>query len=207
MQHAARDYKRFTLLAYVLIASIYTVVAACGYAGYGRHTGDNALNSIDGPDVDHRTHVLTNIARFFITAHVLLAYPLPLNPVSLFAEDQLRVSQIEPASRQVVPRVVLRTVLVLGTMFVASIVPYFGSILSLVSALSIIAVAFILPPIFYYLLHRNKEGGVSRTELVKMAVIVIVGIGACIIGVYFAISGLVADIRANPNPFDNYWGK
>ena len=206
MRHAARDYKKFTVRSYALIGSIYILVAACGYAGYGRHTADNVLNSIDGPDASHRTHVLTLIARFFIAAHVLLAYPLPLNPVSLFAEDQLRISQLEPESKQLVPRIVLRTLLVVGTMFVASVVPYFGSILSLVSAMSIIAAAFILPPIFYYQLHRHREGGVGRTELVKMVVIVVVGIGACVIGVYFAISGLVADIRANPSPFENYWG-
>ena len=206
MGHAQRDYKKFTASAYVLIASIYIVVAACGYAGYGRNTADNVLNSIDGPDADHRTHVLTQVARFFIAAHVLLAYPLPLNPVSLFAEDQLHISQLQPDSKQLVPRIVLRTLLVGGTIIVASIVPYFGSILSLVSALSIIAVAFVLPPIFYYQLHRHQDGGVSRTEMAKMAVIVVVGIGACIIGVYYAVSGLVADIRANPSPFENYWG-
>ena len=206
MAHASRDYKKFTFAAYVVISSIYIVVAACGYAGYGRHTADNVLNSIDGPDADHRTHVLTLIARFFIAVHVLLAYPLPLNPVSLFAEDQLRISQLEPPSKQLIPRIVLRTLLVVGTMFVASIVPYFGSILSLVSALSIIAVAFILPPVFYYQLHRHKVGGVSRVELAKMIVVVVVGSGACVIGVYFAVSGLVADIRAHPSPFDNYWG-
>lgn len=207
MRNAARDYKRFTLAAYVVIASIYTVVAVCGYAGYGRHTADNVLDSIDGPAADHRTHVLTHIARFFIAVHVLLAYPLPLNPVSLFAEDQLRISQLQPEGRQLVPRIVLRTALVGGTMFVASIVPYFGSILSLVSALSIIAVAFVLPPVFYYLLHRDRDGGVGRVEMVKMGVIVVAGIVACVIGVYFAVTGLIADIRANPSPFEDYWGK
>ena len=206
MQHAARDYKKFTISAYALISSIYIVVAACGYAGYGRNTADNVLNSIDGPDANHKTHVLTQIARLFITAHVLLAYPLPLNPVSLFMEDQLRVSQLEPPSKQLLPRIVLRSVLVVGTMFIASVVPYFGSILSLVSALSIIASAFVLPPVFYYLLHRHQEGGVSQVEMVKMAIVVVVGIGACVIGVYFAISGLIADIRDNPSPFEHYWG-
>ena len=206
MQHAVRDYKKFTVAAYVLISSIYIVVAACGYAGYGRSTQDNVLNSIDGPDANYRTHVLTLVARLFIAVHVLLAYPLPLNPVSLFAEDQLHISQLVPPSKQLVPRIVLRSLLVVGTMFVASIVPYFGSILSLVSALSIIATAFILPPIFYYQLHRHAEGGVSRTEMAKMAVVVVVGIGACIIGIYFALSGLIADVRAHPSPFENYWG-
>ena len=206
MHNVARDYKKFTLHAYALIGSVYTVVAACGYAGYGRHAADNVLNSIDGPDADRRTHVLTNAARLLIAAHVLLAYPLPLNPVSLYAEDALRISRLQPDSRQLLPRIALRTGLVLGTIFVASVVPYFGSILSLVSALSIIATALFLPPIFYYQLHKHRPGGVGRVELAKMAVIVVGGVGACIIGVYFAVSGLIADIRANPSPFENYWG-
>ena len=206
MRHAARDYPRFTSYAYLLISSIYILVAGSGYAGYGRDSADNILNSIDGPGVEHKTHILVQVARFFITIHVILAYPLPLNPVSLFVEDHLGVSQLDPPSKQLLPRIVLRSVLVVGTMFIASIVPYFGSILSLVSALSIIAVAFVLPPVFYYLLHKDKEGGVSQLEMVKMAVVVVVGMAACVIGVYFAVTGLVADIRDNPSPFENYWG-
>ena len=204
MQHARRDYKKFTAYAYILIACVYCTVAACGYAGYGESVQDNVLISIDSPTADHKTHVLTQIARLFISLHVIVAYPLPLNPVSLFVEEQLGVLALSP-SAQLLPRLVLRSTLVLSTVFIASVVPYFGSILSLVSALSVIATAFVLPPIFYYLLFRaQREFG--YVEMGKLVVILALGLLSLVIGLYYAVTGLVDDIRTNPNPFDHYFG-
>ena len=204
MQDARRTYRQFTLRAYALISTIYCVVALCGYAGYGSLTQDNVLNSIDSPSADHRTHVLVQVARFFIVAHVLLAYPLPLNPVSLFLEDNLGILQLSEKA-QLLPRLALRSSLVVGTVFVATVVPYFGSLLSLVSALSIIATAFVLPPVFYYLLYRG-ERQFGMAEKARMLAVLALGVLSCVVGVYFAITGLVQDIESNPNPFDNFWG-
>ena len=201
MRHARRDYRRFTAYSYALIASVYIVVAACGYAGYSEEVQDNVLNSIDPPPhVDQRTHVLTQVARLFISLHVLLAYPLPLNPVSLFLESQLGVPTLSPP-RQLLPRLLLRSALVLCTVFIASVVPYFGSILSLVSALSIIATAFVLPPTFYFLLYRRQRK-FGYWEMARLLLTVVVGVLCLVIGVYYAVTGLVDDIRTHPNPFD-----
>jgi len=43
-------------------------------------------------------------------------------------------------------------------------------------------------------------------EKIKMVLIVIIGIASCVIGMYYAVSGLIQDIENNPNPFDNYFG-
>jgi len=53
-------------------------------------------------------------------------------------------------------RIVIRTFLVLCTVFIASVVPYFGDFLSLISALSVVATAFVFPPIFFYVLHMRQ---------------------------------------------------
>ena len=204
MHDARHSYRRFTTAAYLLISSIYILVAVCGYAGYGSACLDNVLNNIDPPTADQRTHVLTLTARAFISLHVLLAYPLPLNPVCLSLEHAVGITRM-PSARQHLPRIAVRSALVFGSIFIASVVPYFGSILSLVSALSIIATAIVLPVIFYYLLYRQRRV-ISVREKAGMAAIVAIGIAACIIGVYYAVTGLVQEVEANPSPFDHYWG-
>ncbi len=138
----------------------------------------------------------------FITAHVVLAYPIPLNPMSLALESVLGIDQ-KKGMAELLPRMASRTCLVLLTVLVASVVPYFGDILSLVSALSIVVVAFILPPIFYYLLHPHKV--FSRVEKGNMICIGALGTTASAIGLYYAIDGLIKDIKNNPNPFENYF--
>jgi len=191
------NYARVSSWSYLLIALIYGVTAAGGYAGWGTHTEDKVLDNMD------EGSIVVKLAYAFITAHVVLAYPIPLNPMSLAIERSLGIDQRHGLA-ELVPRVVSRTCLVLLTVLVASVVPYFGDILSLVSALSIVVVVFVLPPLFYYRLFQpvRRFGPLAKA---KMLAIVAFGVAASGIGIYFAIKDLVHDIRNNPNPFDDYF--
>ena len=138
----------------------------------------------------------------FITAHVVLAYPIPLNPLCLALESTLGIDRLKGV-RELLPRILLRTALVLLTVLVASVVPYFDAVLSLVGALATVVVAFILPPLFLYLLHPHRV--FSLFEKATMIFIMAFGCVACAIGVYFAIDSLVSEIKNNPNPFAHYF--
>lgn len=146
--------------------------------------------------------LIVKSAYVFITAHVVMAYPIPLNPVSLQLERILGVDKMS-GRQELLNRVVLRTGLVLLTVFIASVVPYFGDILQLVSSLSIVIAAFIFPPLFYYLLYRHQ--GFSPEHIALLVFIGAVGTAASAIGVYYSITGLIDDIKNNPNPFAHYF--
>ena len=192
-----KNYPRICGLAYVLIAFIYMITAAGGYAGWGRFTEDKILDNMD-PELG-----VVKAAYAFITAHVVMAYPIPLNPISLALESLLKIDQ-KTGMAELAARMVSRTCLVLMTVLVASVVPYFGDILSLVSALSIVVVVFVLPPWFYFVLFRHTRG-FSLGEKVTMVVLVVLGVLSSVIGIYYAITGLVADVKAHPNPFEKYF--
>lgn len=147
---------------------------------------------------------VVKLAYVFITAHVVLAYPIPLNPLSLQLERLTGIDK-KTGTNELVARCISRTCLVLTTMFIASVVPYFGDILQLVSSLSMTMIAFILPPLFYFLLYRSRYHGFSYSELGIMLLIAVCGVLCMVIGIYYAIKGLLESIEANPNPFDNYF--
>ena len=172
------------------------MTAAGGYAGWGTAAEDNMLDNMN------EASPVVKAAYAFITAHIVMAYPIPLNPVSLALESLLGIDQ-KTGTAELVARVISRTCLVLLTVLIASCVPYFGDILSLVSALSIVVVAFVFPPLFFYLLYRHR--GFTKWEIAVMAFIVVFGVGSSGIGIYYAIKDLIHSIQNNPNPFDNYF--
>jgi len=199
MAKPQKNYKRMTGWSYIIIALIFMLAAAGGYAGWGLATEDNILNNMD--DDGPRSLVVT-LAYVFITAHVVLAYPIPLNPVSLAVEHWMGID-LKTGRQELLSRITVRSLLVLLSVFIASVVPYFGELLSLVSALSVVAGVFIFPPWFYYLLYRHR--GFPVSEIMLMIFLGIIGVCASTVGVYYAIKDLIHEIQQNPNPFDHYF--
>jgi amino acid permease len=200
VQRPKANYAKVSSWAYFFIAVIYLLTAAGGYAGWGKDTATKVLENMD-----EGSSVVVEMAYAAITAHVVLAYPIPLNPLSLAIERSLRIDE-RVGLAELIPRIISRTCLVLLTVLVASVVPFFGDILSLVSALSVVVVAFVLPPLFYYKLrphHPHKP--FSRREGATMIFIVLFGVASSAIGIYYAIHDLIDDIRNSPNPFDDYF--
>jgi len=172
------QYPKVSNLAFSLIGCIYFVVATAGYWGYGNGVAQNVLNSVN---LQHPGNAAAKVAYSFITAHVTLAYPLPLNPLGLNIESALGVDRMG-GRKEIMWRILVRSLLVFATIIVASAVPYFGDFLSLISALSVVANAFIFPPLFYYVLHRrlfleNVRRGVYRGDLDDMENTVVNGNG------------------------------
>jgi hypothetical protein len=99
--------------------------------------------------------------------------------------------------KELFSRIMLRSCVVLLAIFTASVVPYFGDILSLVSALAGTAVAFIFPVVFYWKLSDSIQ------PVLKVVLSSILCLG--IVGMYFAVLSLRNSIRNNPNPFDHFF--
>lgn len=104
---------------------------------------------------------------------------------------------------ELIARCTARTCLVLLTVFIASVVPYFSDILQLVSSMSIVAVVFIFPPWFFFLLFRHR--GFEWSEIFLMVFLALFGVMSMVVGMYYAIKGLTSDINQHPNPFQNYF--
>jgi len=182
----------------LIIGIFYFVVALAGYYGYGTNVDSNVLSSMnsDSPVV--------KLALAMITAHVFLAYPLPLNPVCLNLERFLGIDQLQ-GKKELTSRIAVRTFLVLSTIFIASVVPYFGDVLSLISALTLMSAAFIFPTLFYFTLSKKYSFDIPMHELICMGIIFLLGFLGAVVGLYYSIKALADDIQSGGNPFDGFF--
>jgi len=208
-------------VSFMIITPVYVLVGLAGYAGWGDTlvASGNVLtrmslsygSSEDGAAASF-LHILIKIVVAVITLHLVFAFPLPMNPINLNVETHiLKLDRLEHSNRskELLFRILSRTTIVALAVLVASVVPYFGDVLGILSAFAGASVAFILPPVFYYALwrkHGRNEGVVlSKLNLFFMALVACLGVCGMGVGMYYAVNGLVSDIRSNGNPFDNFF--
>jgi len=196
-----REPREFPLVANIsctIIGVFYFFVAGCGYLGWGNNVESNVLQSMNSDNP------VVKLAYAMITAHITMAYPLPLNPVALALEDVMGINKLN-GHQELLARLPLRTGLVLATVFVASVIPYFGDFLSFISSISTVFVAFVFPPVFNYTLKQRIGQTITRCEQIYMGAIVIIGLVGSVAGVYYSVSNLYDDISGGGNPFAGYF--
>jgi amino acid permease len=196
MGRAPANWRAFCVLTYSIITAVYIEVAMCGYAGYGVDTAGNILENIGGG-------VVGKIAAALITAHVLLAYPLPLNPVSLYIEDHLGIDKLPPR-RELVTRIATRTLTVAATAIVAAVVPYFAQMVGIVSAFTIIALVFVFPIVIFYLVVPEQCQNIYFRAFLLF--LLCFAIFTLVVGMYFAVVALVDVIHdSSTGPFQHFF--
>ena len=200
--------------AYVLLMLMYIPVAAAGYYAFG----DGTLSPIlDNLPTEGTLGALNMATKAIITFHVLTAYPLLLNVVVLELEAALGLGITSAAANPaaaaaaavtttttmtaengggrecaVLWRATLRTALVLLTAVIAYGVPYFGDVMTLVGALCLAMVVFVLPVLFNLKLRGNQIGLLERIWCVLVALTGASGAG---IAAYQAVMALIADVN------------
>jgi len=201
LEHEMADPTQFPQVANIaclIIGIFYLFVSTCGYLGWGSDVQGNVLQSMNSDNW------MVQLAYAMITTHVTLAYPLPLNPISLALEDFMGISKLS-GPQELLARLPLRTALVLATVLIASIFPYFGDFLSFVSSISTVFVAFVFPPIFNYVLKKRRGIIIPRAHLILMVVICLIGCVGSVAGLYYSTTALIDDFEGGGNPFSGYF--
>eukprot|EP00808_Paulinella_micropora_P016212 g50957.t1 len=185
-------------IALCLIGVFYSLVASLGYWGYGDDTQDNILNNFSTGSIS------VSVALIAIVLHTTLAYPIVQQPVAKSIQRALAIDRLEGRA-ELLARLPVRTVLVFSTVLLASVVPYLGDMIGLISALSVSAASFVLPPWFYLSLSRRGNRPVSFLRYVFCVCNMLVGLLGSVLGLFYGVQALVVDIRDVGNPFSNYF--
>lgn len=259
IESAMKEPKKFDKVAnwsFVIIAVIYALVGAAGYAGFG----DVCALHDRVTDLFDSSSVTVKLALAVLTVHLVTAYPIPLQPLILALEAAMGLNDhnhgksepsdaagysalpargsdggrvilsghatsvhfggpisllLTPASSSSsasrsrcshLARYIVRSALVAMTVLTATVIPYFGDIMVLISALTIVAVAFLLPPVlFYRLFHQSKLQPLGAAHLAFLVLIVLVGLAGAGTGLYYGVKQLIDDINSNPNPFSHFF--
>lgn len=100
------------------------------------------------------------------------------------------VSQGMFSKRNLIPRILLRTIYMIISGFIAAMLPFFGDISAVVGAIGFIPLDFILPMLLYNITFKPSKS--SPAYLVNISIMVVfTGVG--IMGTFSSVRKLVLD--------------
>lgn len=129
--------------SYLVVISTYFSVAVAGYAAFGGYVEPDVLLSVSKP------LALVDAANFMVVLHVAAGYQIFAMPIFEAMEMSVHRHLQGRAPRAIVVRLILRSLFVIATVFVACLIPFFGDLMGLIASIGLMPVTFILPPLLW----------------------------------------------------------
>ncbi|WJZ81436.1 hypothetical protein VitviT2T_001279 [Vitis vinifera] len=129
------------IFAYIVVALCYFPVALIGYRMFGNSVADSILITLEKP------RWLIVAADLFVVIHVIGSHQIYAMPVFDMLETLLvKKLHFTPCFRL---RLITRTLYVAFTMFIAMLIPFFGSLLGFLGGLVFAPTTYFLPCIMW----------------------------------------------------------
>ncbi|KAJ1386071.1 Amino acid transporter, transmembrane domain [Sesbania bispinosa] len=179
-------------MCYAVIGVTFYSAAVSGYWTFGNKSSSNIFKSLmpdDGPSLAP-TWVL-GLAVIFVLLQ-LFAIGLVYSQVAyeIMEKKSADVNQGIFSRRNLIPRLVLRTIYMILCGFVAAMLPFFGDINGVVGAIGFIPLDFILPMLLYNMACKPPKS--SLIYWINISIMVVfTGVG--ITGAFSSIRKLVLD--------------
>ncbi|CAI9094277.1 OLC1v1029988C2 [Oldenlandia corymbosa var. corymbosa] len=180
------------LMCYAVICVTFYSAAVSGYWVFGNKANSNILKSLmpdEGPALAP-TWVL-GLSVIFILLQ-LFAIGLLYSQVAyeIMEKKSADVNQGIFSKRNLIPRIILRSLYMVFCGFIAAMLPFFGDISGVVGAIGFIPLDFILPMLLYNMTY--KPARTSPSFWINNAIIIIfTGVG--LVGSFASIRKLVLD--------------
>eukprot|EP01135_Chromosphaera_perkinsii_P003388 Nk52_evm12s242 gene=Nk52_evmTU12s242 len=194
-------YKQGILLSFVFISLVYFPVSIVTYHVYG----DSLLKLTEGDNIllvmDKDPWVLLSLT--CVTIHVIIGYVIFMNLVFLFIEERMykeyeKRKNLGSFWNGVYGRSLIRSGIVIATLIVALVVPFFGAVQSFIGSTSCTALSLILPSLFYLKLFWNELSMLSKVINIG---VVLYGVFIGTVTTFYAIKLIVNDAIASEPPF------
>ncbi|KAH7839190.1 hypothetical protein Vadar_000906 [Vaccinium darrowii] len=180
------------LMCYAVIFVTFYSAAVSGYWAFGNQSNSNILKSLmpdEGPSLAP-TWVL-GLAIVFVLLQ-LFAIGLVYSQVAfeIMEKKSADVKQGMFSKRNLVPRIILRTIYMLFCGFFAAMLPFFGDINAVVGAVGFIPLDFILPMLLYNMTFKPPRSSLTYwTNISIMVVFTCAGL----LGAFSSIRQLALD--------------
>ncbi|KAF6173009.1 hypothetical protein GIB67_006385 [Kingdonia uniflora] len=180
------------LMCYAVILLTFYPAAVSGYWVFGNKANSNILKSLmpdEGPSLAP-TWVM-GLAVIFVLFQ-LFAIGLVYSQVAyeIMEKKSADVKQGMFSKRNLIPRLLLRTLYIVFCAFIAAMLPFFGDINAVVGAVGFIPLDFILPMLMYNMTYKPSRK--SLTYLINISIIVVFT-GTGIMGTFSSVRKLVLD--------------
>ncbi|TYJ46335.1 hypothetical protein E1A91_A02G114300v1 [Gossypium mustelinum] len=180
------------LMCYTVAFLTFYSAAVSGYWVFGNKSNSNILKSLmpdEGPSL--APTIVLGLAVVFVLLQ-LLAIGLVYSQVAyeIMEKQSADVKQGMFSKRNLIPRLILRSLYVIFCGFMAAMLPFFGDISGVVGAIGFIPLDFILPMLLYNTTYKPSRS--TLTYWINLSIIIVfTGVG--IMGSFSSIRKLVLD--------------
>ncbi|XP_019053800.1 PREDICTED: probable GABA transporter 2 isoform X2 [Nelumbo nucifera] len=182
------------LMCYAVSFVTFYSIAVSGYWAFGSKSISNILKSLMPDDAPSLAPIwVLGLAVIFVLFQ-LFAIGLVYSQVAyeIMEKKSADVNQGMFSRRNLIPRLLLRTLYMVFCAFFAAMLPFFGDISGVVGAIGFIPLDFILPMLLFNMTHRPPK--TSFTFWINISIIVVfTGVG--IMGSFSSIRKLILDAK------------
>ncbi|OMP02588.1 Amino acid transporter, transmembrane [Corchorus capsularis] len=168
-------------ICFGVVVCTFFSVAISGYWAFGNQSKSTVLSNFMGekrPLLPIWFLLMTNIFTLMQLVTITVIYLQPTN--ELFEKWFANPKMDQFSARNVIPRLLFRSLSVICATTISAMLPFFGDIMALLGAFGIIPLDFILPMVFYNVTFKpSKKGIVFLGE--SASAIVVIGAVASVI--------------------------
>ncbi|XP_034896044.1 probable GABA transporter 2 isoform X2 [Populus alba] len=180
------------LMCYTVILLTFYSASVSGYWAFGNKSNSNIIKSLmpdEGPSLAP-TWVL-GLGVIFVLLQ-LLAIGLVYSQVAyeIMEKKSADVKQGMFSKRNLIPRLILRTLYMMFCGFMAAMLPFFGDINGVVGAIGFIPLDFVLPMLLYNMTYKPPKS--SFIYWVNLSIMVVFT-GAGLMGAFSSVRKLILD--------------
>ncbi|CAL5092871.1 unnamed protein product [Urochloa decumbens] len=166
------------LFCFIVVTLVYAGVAVSGFLMFGESTMSQFTLNLP------QQYIPSKIAIWMTIVNPYTKYALTMTPVALSIEEAL-----PQRMQNYLVGMSVRTCLVLSTVAVALLFPYFALVMALLGSVFTMLVALILPCACYLSI---KKGAVPLWEIILCIIIIMIGVVCACVGSYTSINQMIS---------------